>query len=175
MSPVEFIFIAILIVFGLIGIVRGAGKELGVTAMLLIGLLLIKLLDTQFRDSFSNLLQKAFGVNPQTVPAVIAMIAATIMIIIAFISYQGASLSFHLKREAWPIGLGAGLINGYLFAGSLWFYLQRADWPLVKPLMNAGAYTDFNRAVVPFLPPNIFDWKILIFLVVGLLILRVWK
>ena len=50
---------------------RGARRvqELGVTNMILIGLLLIKLLETQFVAEFATLLQTTFGSPPDPCPA----------------------------------------------------------------------------------------------------------
>ena len=175
MGPIEFTFIALLLVFGAVGVVRGASRELGVTNMLLIGLLLIKLLETQFRSRFTTLLNTAFGVSEGAMPGVIAVIACSLLIIVAFISYQGATLTFPIRRETSFFGLGLGLINGYLFAGSLWYYLQSAGWPLFQKLIDQANYTLLNRIALELLPPKVFDWKTLIFIVIALLILRVWK
>ena len=42
MGPVEIVFIAVWLLFGFIGLVRGVWKELGVTVMLFIGLLFLQ-------------------------------------------------------------------------------------------------------------------------------------
>ena len=42
MGPVEIVFIAVWMLFGVIGLVRGVWKELGVTVMLFIGLLFLQ-------------------------------------------------------------------------------------------------------------------------------------
>ena len=94
--------------------------------------------------------------------------------LMTFISYQGVTLVFPIKSTSWFLGLGIGLINGYLFAGSMWYYLQRAGWPLLHSVVKPE-YSQLNDTLIKLMPPAIFSWQALLLMVVALLILRIWK
>ena len=174
MSPVGLVFLSVMLLFGIIGIVRGVGKELGVTTMLLIGLMVLELMFDMFLSQITQLITQVFGISASSVPAILAIFSCSVLMLIAFISYQGMSLAFPIKSESWFFGLGVGLINGYLFAGSIWYYLQTAGWPLLKPLIT-NAYTELNQTMIMLMPPAIFSWQVLLLMVVFLLIMRIWK
>ena len=171
MGPIEIVFLVIIVMFGVIGVVRGFNRELGVTLMLLVGLLVLVLLETEFNEQFKTLLA---AIAPSAADQAIAKAAifCGFLTILTFISYQGITLSFAGAGQSNVFGLGAGLLNGYLYAGSLWYYLDRAGWPLLPFDKN---YSDFYNFALELLPPAVFKWPYLIALVVIMLIMRVWK
>jgi hypothetical protein len=174
MTPVGVVFLVVMLLFGIIGIVRGVAKELGVTTMLLAALMVLQLTVTMFASQIASFLNQVFGVNPANVPTVLAIFSALVLMVGTFISYEGMTLVFPIKSTSWFLGLGIGLINGYLFAGSMWYYLQKAGWPLMNSLIKP-VDSSVNKTLIELMPPAIFDWKVLLLMVVFLLILRVWK
>lgn len=170
MGPIEIVFLVLLMVFGIIGVVRGFGRELGVTTMLLITLFVLELLDERYHDK----LNQAIGVlvSSGAANATRAWIFVIILGVVAFMSYEGQTLSFAGNRGRVPLDLGAGLLNGYLLIGSIWYYLHVANWPLLSVMQT---YTPFYNVMVRLLPPAIFSWIYFVGLVVLLLIARVWK
>ncbi len=44
MTPVGIVFLVVMLLFGVIGIVRGVAKELGVTTMLLLALMVLEIM-----------------------------------------------------------------------------------------------------------------------------------
>jgi hypothetical protein len=172
MSPVEAAFLAMFIIFGAVGVVRGYARELGVTTMLLIALFLLEIIDERYIAVFNQVLTWA-GVPATAQSEAKTAIFCGFLILIAFISYQGETLTFPGRGTSNPISLGTGLINGYFFAGSLWYYLDKAGWPWLR--VDTQHFTDFYRLVVKLLPPAIFRWEYLIALAVFMLIMRVWK
>lgn len=171
MGPVETLFLTLFVLFGAIGIVRGYVKELGVTTLLLIGLFVIDFLEERFGTQVTALLIW-LGIEQNQADAVYALIACLFLIFIAFISYQGVTLTFPGAGSNWTLGLAVGLINGYLFAGSIWYYLAQAGWPLAKV---SEPYTDLYKFLVQLLPPEILSWPYFIGLAVLMLILRTLK
>jgi hypothetical protein len=163
-----------MLLFGIIGIVRGVAKELGVTTMLLIALMVLELMYSMFAARITQFLTQVFGISPASVPTFLAMCSVGFLMLITFISYQGMTLVFPIKSESWFFGLGIGLINGYLFAGSIWYYLQKAGWPLLHSVVKPE-YSQLNATLIELMPPAIFSWQVLLLMVVFLLILRVWK
>ncbi len=174
MGPIGLVFLVVMLLFGVIGIVRGVAKELGVTVMLLAALMILQLIDSMFKARITQMLNQAFGIPPSSVPTFLAISSAFFLMLITFISYQGVTITYPVKSHSWFLGLGIGLINGYLFAGSMWYYLQKAGWPLLNSVIKP-VYSEVTQNIMKLLPPEIFSWQVLLLMVVFLLIMRVWK
>lgn len=172
MGPVELVFLTIFVIFGIIGVVRGYGRELGVTTMLFITLFVLEFLDERYPTALMQVIAIFTGPDQEAQIAAKALIYCAALLVITFISYEGETLSFPGKRGKIIFDLGSGLLNGYLLAGSLWYYLQAANWPILRP---SGDFTALYRALVRFLPPAVFPWQYLIGLAVIMLIARIWK
>ncbi len=172
MGPVELTYFIVLVLFGAIGLVRGYARELGATTMLLIGLFVCVFLDTYGEKYWSQFLEFIAGSDPTAQLTVQAVIFCLFLLVIAFISYQGETLIFPTKGKSTFISLWTGVLNGYLLAGSIWYYLACANWPFGKV---QPPYTKLYYAISTILPPAIFKWQYLIALVILMLILRVWK
>ncbi len=172
MGPVELIFLTVFVIFGIIGVVRGYGKELGVTTMLFITLFVLEFLDERYQTQVTRLLGVFAGPDQEAQIAAKGLLYCGALLVVTFISYEGETLSFPGKRGKVIFDLGTGLLNGYLFAGSLWYYLQAANWPILRP---TGEFTALYRTLVRFLPPAVFPWQYLIGLAVIMLIVRIWK
>ena len=171
MGPVELVFLAVWMLFGVIGLVRGVWKELGVTVMLFIGLLFLQMLVGPLSKYWTTLLG-FFTTDPTQQKVITDMFSIAVLLIIAFISYQGEILTYPGKGDNWFFSLGAGLLNGWLLAGSVWFYFNQAGWPggLVNP-----PFSQYYNTMVKLLPPEVLPWTVLALLVVFMMILRVLK
>lgn len=172
MGPIEIVFIVMIALFGAVGIVRGYARELGITTMLLLALWVLKFVDTEFPEQLNKLLTFLVDGSATMQITAKALIFCGFLIIIIFISYQGITLSFPGKGKSLVFSLGSGLLNGYLFAGSLWYYLGNADWPFLE--VNQP-YSNFYQFAWQILPPKILPWPYLIGLAVFMLIMRVVK
>jgi hypothetical protein len=172
MAPVEIAFLVTILLFGLIGAVRGFNREIGVTVMLLIALLVLQLLDTVFVEFRDQVLALIAGPDPVAQLTARAVIYTIFLIVVTFISYQGVILTFPTATSSPTLGLFAGLLNGWLLAGSIWFYLAAANWPFLPVCCN---YDPLYLALSKLLPPELLSWPYLIVLVIIMLILRVWK
>jgi uncharacterized membrane protein required for colicin V production len=169
-GPVEITFLVLLLVFALVGVVRGHARELGVTTMLLIALFVLEFFSERYQPFLNHVL--GIVVDPEAVDPLQAWLYVFVLVLIAFISYQGQTLTFPGGGKKLFFDLGVGLLNGYLLAGSIWYYLHRAGWP---GLPICPPYSEFYQAVVQLLPPAVFGWPYFIGLAVILLIARVWK
>ena len=172
MGPIELVFLVMIALFGIVGVVRGYARELGVTTMLLIGLLVLVFIDKEFHAGLVRFLAALVGDSTMTQATTKALIFCVFLTIIIFISYQGETLSFPGRGANHVFGLGAGLLNGYLYAGSLWYYLGNANWPLLN---ISEPYSQFYQLAWNVLPPNILPWPYLIGLAAFMLIMRVLK
>jgi hypothetical protein len=172
MGPVDIFFLILVAIWGAIGIVRGYHKELGVTLLLLIGLFVLLFFDAQFSEQVDAILEFIAGPDPAKQTAVQALFSCGFLIFIAFIAYQGEIFRYPGTTSNSFLSWLVGLLNGYLFAGSIWYYLAQAQWPLnlVQP-----CYSELYNAIFGILPPAIFKWQYLIILIVIMIILRVIK
>ena len=171
MGPVEIVFIAVWLLFRFIGLVRGIWKELGVTVMLFIGLLFLQVVAGPFAKYWATFIG-IFSSDPTTQKVISNMIAVAVMLIVAFISYQGEVLTYPGKGDNWFFSLGIGLLNGWLLAGSIWYYFDKAGWP--GGFVNSP-FSQYYTTMVKLLPPAVLSWQALVLLVVFMMILRVLK
>ena len=176
MGPVEIIWGVLVITFGLIGIVRGFLKELGVTTVLLIVLFAFDHWRGKMYGLVAKGVERAVGLSLAEGPResiakasfyIIALVIAT------FISYHGETLAFQGTPPKGItgvlLGLIIGLVNGYLVAGTIWFYLDKFDYPfglISKPL------TPLAQELIKILPMAILP-PFLPFLMVFMVIARV--
>jgi uncharacterized membrane protein required for colicin V production len=176
MIPVEYLWLALIIVFGVTGMARGLWKELGVTTVLLLSLFVL----TFGWNQIGSKIVEAFpGETPAT--TIMAIYYIVPVLFIAFIAYEGVTLSFPMREMSGLVkgllGLPGGLLNGYLIVGTAWDMITRADYfGLEVPYGSTGAnvaisasLTNLNTAIVEFLPVTFISEYIL--LLVGMILL----
>ena len=100
------------------------------------------------------------------------MIAVAVMLIVAFISYQGEVLTYPGKGDNWFFSLGIGLLNGWLLAGSVWYLLRQGG---LAGRSRQSAFFAVLQTMVKLLPPAVLPWQVLVLLVVFMMVLRVLK
>lgn len=171
MGPIELLFFVMIGLFGAIGLVRKYQRELGVTTMLLIALFVLTFLQDRFAEQVYALFTR-LGVPQSNVMTAYAFLACGVLAFVAFISYEGIGLTFFEGGRNWFLSLMVGLINGYLFAGSVWYYLDQAGWPLGRVVPE---YSAVYEIAVQLLPPEIMSSYFFIGLAIFMLILRVLK
>jgi len=154
-------------------------KELGVTTVLLV--LLFGL--SRLEDRIPQVLTSAVGVVGLAVPevsepagqAIWASFYILVIVFVTLISYHGETLAFEGKSlegsKGILFGLSVGLLNGYLVSGSLWYFLDKYDYP-IKLLQFQEPLTDFAQSLVPLLPLTLLR-PFLPFLVVLMILARV--
>ena len=170
MGPIEILFLVVIGLFGAIGVVRGYQRELGVTTMLLLALFIIEFfMATTLGDRVTGVLSNA-GVSETQVDTIVDLTACAVLLIVTFISYQGLGLVYPGSGRNNFLSLLIGLLNGYLLAGSIWWYLQNAGWPFARVTEPFTSAYDF---LVQLLPPEIFGWQFFILVAVAMLIIRV--
>lgn len=147
MGTIESFFFAIVGIFIFISLIRGFLKEAGLTTVMVVWLFAMDQLIPRLEGLIAG--DNTFLVNlgvtslPEThnTPLWVLFTFATIGVV--FIAYQGETLAFDGSE---PIGLPGGLfrlmigtINGYLVAGTIWWILNRYDYPIREAagLINA--------------------------------------
>ena len=180
MQPLEVLWGVIIITFALVGIVRGFLKEIGVTTVLLV--LLFGL--SRLEDRIPQVLTRAVATVGYTVPEatdptgqlIWASFYILVIVFVTLISYHGETLSFEGSSPKGPkgilFGMMAGLLNGYLVSGSLWYFLEKYEYPIKLLYLFEEPLTDFAKSLIPLLPLTLLR-PFLPFLVVVMIFLRV--
>ena len=129
MIPLNYVFWLYVLLFGIIGAMRGWAKEMLVSFSAILALFIIVL-----AEKFLGKLEPDVQFWAQTL----------IIGLLAFFGYKSPSIKMlpaaQLSRKGLQsslFGFVIGLINGYLIVGSIWFYLDKAAYePLsvfIKP------------------------------------------
>jgi hypothetical protein len=172
---IELIFIAIVVGFTVVGLVHGYRQELGVTIILMVILGLLQLADGQFRGQFNHVWNLAVSGSPMYRDAMRGVIFCGLLVLVVFWAYQSDFLRFPGKDTTFVapvLNAGSGLLNGYLLAGSLWYYLSQAGWPY---LSVQGPFSPLYWSAWQLLPPHILGWPIMFVLAVSMILMRSWK
>jgi uncharacterized membrane protein required for colicin V production len=175
MIPVEALWLTLIGIFGLIGMARGLWKEIGTTAILLLSLFTLFILRELILGRVGQILAARLPSNmPENTDAAIYYIS--IMVFVAFISYQGVTLEFPVKKSSGPIkwifGFVGGLVNGYLVVGTLWNAVADAAYFGFGNIESS--LTPIHETAVKYLPLSLmssYNFVPYAFLAVGMLLL----
>ena len=123
---------------GVVGMVRGFLRELGVTLVLvatLFGLdLLIPVLEGFINNGGLQFLGLGKTTDSHTTQVVLALLFTIIMLAAAFVSYQGETLTYEGTAPkgilGFLLGFLIGLVNGYLLFGTIWWIWAHYHYPL---------------------------------------------
>lgn len=146
-----------IVLFGIIGAMRGWAKELLVTSAIVLGLFVNAILETYITPYRIALLLQPEGTQ--------FIVRAGLLVLLAFFGYQTPHLRFLQEKvarerlEELLLGLGLGLLNGYLLAGSVWLYLHQAGYPtelVVKPVEGTELANQISN-LIPYLPPSLLQ------------------
>jgi uncharacterized membrane protein required for colicin V production len=148
MIPVEYFWLMLILLFGVIGMVRGLWKELGTTTILLLTLAALNLLQKSILDKLLPNLPAGMLDRAPT-GTVQAVYYGAILLFAAFISYQGIVLEFPIKKQKgvlkWALGYLGGLLNGYFIVGTVWNVANEAQYFGLKvPLGATGNMIDIS-------------------------------
>lgn len=164
MSPLEVFFVVIGAIIALIGLARGYRRELGSTLVILVAIFVLTFLEGRIAGAFTTVGDRLFSVlgNQQQLSDLFLMLAfQLIFVMIVFASYAGRTLDFGGIPAPPPQGtllsLAVGILNGYLVAGTLWFYLDKFQYPVQTFGWVSLPLTETGRSMVEFLPQRVFE------------------
>lgn len=195
MGPIEGLWFSLVMVFILLGIIRGFLKELGLTTVMIVWLFgmdqILPRLEEMIRQPDSPLAR--FGLTPESMGTTLWLLFTLITVLVVFVAYQGETLAFEGTPPKGLSGvlLGAliGFVNGYLVCGTLWWILNRYNYPvesvgLFIPYSNTSLLSPLGTQIVDnlrLLPPDLLgqgadsatSLGVLPLLVVTMVLLRV--
>ena len=184
MASIEVFFGAVVFIFMLIGLVRGFLRELGVTTILMFLLFFL----SQFEPQLDKGMVRVFAVGGRFLPLgneslLKCIFFLFVIIATSFVSYEGETLAFGGQplrgTQGITLGLLTGFMNGYLIAGSIWYYMHKFGYPLEFLGFSADKLSNLANSIVDFLPitflgkPILFGQGLLLYLSALLFLARV--
>jgi uncharacterized membrane protein required for colicin V production len=142
-----------IVLFAVIGAMRGWAKELLVTSSIVLAIFMINILENYITPYYTAL---------ATEPNIKFVARTIILILLTFFGYESPhirALQHKVARERLQdtlLGLFLGAFNGYLLMGSLWSFLHEANYP--TDMINTSMagwdilFTEYGE-VVKWLPP----------------------
>lgn len=144
------VFWIFVLLFGVIGLIRGWVREIQVTAAAVLAMFIIEQISPWvWQVLVSRTPADQLAADPLGTLRRLVMLKSAIMMFVVFFGYQGPVVismatrgraNSNRPRESIQegiLGLGVGLLNGYLIVGALWWYLHVAQYPfpwMISPL-----------------------------------------
>ena len=154
MMSLAVVFWMYVILFAVIGGMRGWAKEILVSFSVILALAFIALLEHYVPFVRDVLL-------PQKSPTLF-WLRTLILVVLVFFGYQSvtyqrfAAKMTREKLEHAILGIVIGAINGYLIAGTLWFYMADAKYPFVNIVSApSGNIEAISNSMLHYMPPNL--------------------
>lgn len=176
MMQLNLLFFLLVVVFGLVGYARGWTKEIISTAGIVLALFAI--------HNFDDVLRSMVNADPPAGQAVTQAVIANrqslfwlqsaLFAVVVFFAYQTRALVGEDVRRGQGrpdrrdrdrdgqnddfqvriMGFIFGLLNGYLIWGSLWYFMDKAGYPLA-PYVNPPPVGSDSFALINALPLNV--------------------
>lgn len=151
MIYLNFIFICFVILFAIIGAMRGWAKEMLVTASAILGLFIITVLETYVKG-----LSQSFAEPGSTAQF---WMRVAILILLTFFGYQTPNLprigGERFARERLQdslLGIFLGALNGYLIVGSIWYFLSAANYQAISYIIPPDPASIPGQAALKMIP-----------------------
>lgn len=178
MGPIEVIFGVIAVFITLIGFARGYPKELGNTVIILAAIFVLSFLQERVLRLTGTVSESLLGGDAEAADLLVSLAFETLFGVAIFASYAGITFDFQGRPASGPQGvllsLAVGMLNGYLIAGTLWYYQDLFNYPIQMLGLVELPLTARGAGLVNVLPQNLFEspvyWMIP---VAALLLLRV--
>jgi uncharacterized membrane protein required for colicin V production len=174
-GPIEILFVTIQVIIALIGLARGYAKELGNTIIFMTAIFVLSYLGSRAVAPISDFINQVFGYPPgsEQSDALLFFLFVGTFLAIVFASYAGRTLDFRGKPLKAPEGailsLLVGLLNGYLVAGTIWYYTDLYNYPYMN--VDTTAFSPTAEFLLAYLPQNIVANPVAWMVPVALLIL----
>jgi uncharacterized membrane protein required for colicin V production len=154
MVSLSFVFWMYVVLFGIIGGMRGWAKELLVTFSVILALTFTTLLE-HYVPFVRDVLQKDSA-------ALYFWLRTIILGLLVFFGYQTPHISRFapkMTREKFQdtlLGAFLGAINGYLIAGTIWYYMADAGYPFTNVITApTGEIARAAETLLHYMPPKL--------------------
>jgi uncharacterized membrane protein required for colicin V production len=178
MGPLEVYYGTIALIVTLIGLARGYSRELGSTMIILVAIFLLLFVENRLNPVL--LTTRSLLLNEEAISETLflSLIYQISFVAAVFAGYAGKTITFRGKEIPPPQGtflsIVVGALNGYLIAGTLWYYQHAYGYPFstlgwFNPFLTDTAQV-LIRLIPQYLLPSATLWMIPIAV---LLLLRV--
>jgi hypothetical protein len=154
MMSLNIVFWMYVILFAIIGGMRGWAKEMMVSFSVVLALAFIALLE-RYVPFIKDVLVPEKG-------PVLFWLRTIILVLLVFFGYQTPNIqriSAKMTRERLEhiiLGIVIGSLNGYLIAGTVWYYLADVNYPFAKIISApTGDIAKIAADMLPYMPPNL--------------------
>ncbi len=156
MVSISVLFYIFIVIFGMIGAIRGWAKEVIATFSVFLGLFILTILQT-YVPAVQSFLENSPASSLVTFQVLI-------LGVIVFCGYQAPNLPLLVDNQRFMrdrlqdtiLGLIIGAFNGYMIFGSIWYFIHAGGYPFsFASAPNAGSVVgQAALQIVPLLPPN---------------------
>ncbi len=150
MMPLDTCFFIFILLFGIMGALRGWAKEMLVLFSIVLALAM-RLIFTKYVPFASEFLNRP--------PMEQFQVYSGLIVLMAIAGYAGPAVSGRLARGSARetlqdvlLGFIVGAINGYLIVGSIWYFLDAANYDVVGIIPPASGSLAEALATM-YLPP----------------------
>ena len=154
MVSLAFVFWMYVILFAIIGGMRGWAKEIVVSFSVILAL--------TFTTLLSNYIPFIRDVLQKDSKALYFWLRTIILVLLVFFGYQTpniARFAAKMTREKLQdviLGAVIGALNGYLIAGTIWFYLADAGYPFTNIINTpTGDMAKAAEAMLHYMAPKL--------------------
>lgn len=188
MVEIQELFVILIAVMGVVGMVRGFLRELGVTLVFVATLFaldrIIPIVNNFINNGGFGFLGLGHVPETQNTDNILFVLFTALLLGAAFIAYQGETLAYEGKNPRGIVGTLLGLligaVNGYLLFGTLWWLANFYQYPfgLVTQPLPTGAQDILASGLLPLEllgggPVVTETWGLLPFILILLVILKV--
>ena len=162
------IFWMYIILFAIIGAMRGWARELLVSFSVILALFIISVM-----ENFVPFVRNTLAANPVT----LFWLRAAIIIALTFFGYQTPNLprlagNNRFARERLQdilLGIFLGALNGYLIVGTIWYFLDSAGYPFPNLIQTpTGPVLEATNRLIALMPPKLLASSSAIYFAVAL-------
>jgi len=154
MVSLAFVFWMYVVLFAIIGGMRGWAKEILVTFSVILAL--------TFTTLLSNYIPFIRDVLQKDSKPLFFWLRTIILILLVFFGYQTPNIprfAAKMTRERLQdiiLGVVIGALNGYLIAGTIWFYMADAGYPFSNTISApTGEIAKVTDAMLHYMPPKL--------------------
>ena len=154
MMSLTVVFWMYVILFAFIGGMRGWAKEIMVSFSVILAL--------TFTTLLSNYVPFIRDVLQKDSKALYFWMRTIILLLLVFFGYQTPNIQRFAakmtreKLEHIILGIVIGAINGYLIAGTIWFYMADAGYPFAKFISPpTGDFAQTAETMLHYMPPKL--------------------
>ena len=154
---------------------RGYAKDLGTTVILMTVIFILSYFQDRIISLVETIGSDLFGLQPNSdqMNMLLLLTFWLVFIGVVFASYAGRTFDFPGKQILPPFGtllsLLVGLLNGYLIAGTLWYYLNLFSYPGGQ--INTATLTPAADFMISYLPQTVVSNPVVWMLPVAVLLL----